>query len=257
MTRDRVIVERTGNGVATVVIAQEERRNALDQAGFDALADAFEALGRDADAQVVVLTGAGDAFCAGADISGAGGLADRAAARRWMERTHRGPLALHLLPQPTIAAVHGPAAGAGLGLALLCDVRLASPQASFSAPFARMGLVPDFGVSATLPRIAGDAFAADALLSGRRIAADEARAAGLVSRVVEDVRAEAHELAVAVAALPGGAAAAMKRHLRACRPHTVEEVLRRSEPEAQSAAISDPEFAARAAAWFAAKGAAR
>lgn len=248
-----VLVERPASGVATVVVDRPERRGALDGEGFAALAAALEALAVDDETHVVVLTGTAGAFCAGADISGARGLADRADALRWMERTHRGPLALHLLPQPTIAAVDGPAAGAGLGLALLCDLRFASPAASFSAPFSRMGLVPDFGVSATLPRIAGDALATDLLLTGRRLGADEALAAGVVSRVVDDARTEAERAAAGIAALPGGIAREMRRHLRDAAPHTVEDVLRRIEPAAQARTISDPEFAARAAAWFAAK----
>ncbi|WP_157260676.1 enoyl-CoA hydratase/isomerase family protein [Patulibacter minatonensis] len=257
MRTKRVVVERPADGVASVVLDRPDRLNALDQDGFDDLTEAFATVGADPSVRAVVVTGTGRAFCAGADISGAGGLADEDAARRWMERTHRGPLALHHLPQPTIAAVVGPAAGAGLGLALLCDIRLGDPTASFSAPFGRMGLVPDFGVSTTLPAVVGSSLATEALLTGRKIGAEEAVAAGILSRITDDVRAEAETIAARIAALPGDTAAVTKRHLRDCAAHPVDHVLRRLEPDAQARALAHPEFAARARAWFAAKGGAK
>lgn len=246
---------RTDFGVVTVTLDRPDRLNAMDQPVFDALPDVFGALAADDDVKAVVLTGAGRAFCAGADLTGAGGLETFEEAQAWMRAAQRGPSALHALPQPTVAAINGPVAGAGLGLALLCDIRFAAPEATFSAPFVRMGILPDFGTTQLVASQGGDAFAHDLLMTGRRATADEALRVGLVSRIADDVLAEATAVAEQLAALPLGGARAVKAAMREARRLPLADVLSALEPDGQAAAVTAPGFKEAAAAWLASRGA--
>src|SRR4051794_10494984 len=145
MSQMTLTVERRSGGIVVVVLNRPERLNALDDELLAALPSALDSLARDISTRVVILTGAGAGFCAGADLTSLRAIsADRAAVGAWMRRGQRGCASLRRLPQPTIAAVNGAAAGAGLGLALGCDLRVGAATASFSAPFVRMGLCPDF-----------------------------------------------------------------------------------------------------------------
>lgn len=246
-------LSRTDDGVVTVTLDRPDRLNALHQPIFDALPEVFGALAADDDVKAVVLTGAGKGFCAGADLSGTAGFATWEEAQAWMQAAQKGPAALYALPQPTIAAINGPVAGAGLGLALLCDIRFAAPTASFSTPFVRMGIVPDFGTTKLVASQGGDAFAHDLLMTGRRATADEALRAGLVSRVVDDVHAEAAATAAQLAAMPLGGARAVKAQARAAKTLPIEDVLATLEPDGQATAVTAPGFAEAAAAWFASR----
>jgi enoyl-CoA hydratase/carnithine racemase len=201
------------------------------------------------------LTGAGAGFCAGADLAGARPPLDFGGAKSWMQEVHRGPLALWRLTQPTIAAVNGPAAGGGLGLALSCDIRIAGPDATFSAPFVRMGLVPDFGVSRLLPRIVGTSAAMELILTGRNVGAEEAARIGLISQIAEDPLAAGVALAERIAAMPASATRRIKALMRDASDSDHEAVLSELEPDAQAAGISDPQFIERVTAWHTTKSA--
>jgi enoyl-CoA hydratase len=178
--------------IATLTLHRPERLNALSDA---MLAAFFAALDRVAasTARVMVLTGAGRGFCAGFDLSLAASIespAGEPAAFGWAQRQERfGALVTRLraLPQPVIAAVNGAATGAGLGLALACDVRLAGASARFSSAFVKVGMSScDVGVSWLLPRAIGTSRAFELMLTGRMIGATEAERIGLVSACVED-----------------------------------------------------------------------
>ena len=247
-------VDRPHDGVAVVVLNRPGRLNALDGALFAELPRVFEALSRDEGVRVVVLAGAGDGFCAGADlVGGESPPSDFDGAKAWMQAVQRGPLALYRLPQPTIAAVSGPAAGGGLGLALACDIRIAAPTAAFSAPFVRMGLTPDFGVSRLLPRTVGTALAMELMLTGRRVDAEEAALTGLVSQVTDDPLAASVALAGRISSMPAASVQRIKALVRDAADADHETVLGELEPAAQAAGLSDGRFQERVSAWFAAK----
>ena len=244
-------VEHPSDGVALVTLDRPERLNALnDELLLTALPETFANLAVDASVRVVVVTGEGRGFCAGADLDCSGfSQPTPLESAQFTARSHQTPVNVRRLPQPTIAAVNGPAVGAGFGLALACDLRFAGPDARFGAPFAGMGLVPDFGVSYFLPRFVGTATALDILFSGRLVGAEEALALGLVSRIEQDVLAAALESAAVLAAMPPFALATTKANVyRAMELDLVGEVLEQ-EVRAQAVALHGSEFPERYAAW--------
>lgn len=180
-----VTVEQAA-GVATLVLNRPEKLNALSDEMVDAFFSALDGIA-ESDARVLVITGAGRGFCAGFDLSFAGeGSGD---AIFWARRQERfGSLVTRIrnIPQPTIAAVNGAATGAGLGLALACDTRIASTAARFSSAFIRVGMSScDVGVSWLLPRAIGTTRAFEMMLTGRMVEAEEAERIGLVLRLTE------------------------------------------------------------------------
>jgi enoyl-CoA hydratase len=200
-------VEPNDNGVTHVVLNRPERLNALDAESVEQLHDALTAIARDPSCRVVVLRGAGQHFCAGADLAGHGvapGGDGSRSPQDWMAtQQHIAGLVprLRALPQPVIAAVHGAASGGGFALALASDVRICAQDARFNAAFVRVGLSGcDIGVSWLLPRLVGAARAFDVLLTGRFLDAIEAERIGLVSRVVpgDELIARADALAAAI-----------------------------------------------------------
>lgn len=205
-------------GVATLTLNQPEERNPLSSAMKGALVAALERCAADASLGAVVIAGSGSAFCAGGDVKRAAGppptLEERAAALAQLQRI---PQLIASLPQVVIAAVNGPAMGAGLGLACACDLRIASTAARFGTAFLRIGLSTDFGVGWLLPRIVGPARARQMLLLGEILDADQALGSGLVTRVVEplELAGAARELAERFANGPRTALAAVKRNLEA------------------------------------------
>jgi enoyl-CoA hydratase/carnithine racemase len=249
-------VDRHDDGIAVVVLNRPEHLNALDQSLLEAVRDTFESLREDRSVRVVIVTGQGRAFCARFDLHalgpGSGPPSDLAGATEWMQSVQRGPLALYQLEQPTIAAVNGAAAGGGLGLALGCDLRIAAPSATFSAPFVRMGLGPDFGCAGLLPRIVGMTRAMEILLSARRVGAEEALAIGLASRIADDPLAASLALAREIAAMPAEGPARVKAMVRAAATADHVAVLTEIEPRGQAAALVHPDFRALAASWLAA-----
>lgn len=172
--------------VATVTLAAADTKNAIPDAGWDELRAAFVTLAALRDVRAVIVRGAGSAFCSGADLRDAAGDGGGGPARK-LERLRRlrdAALALHQLPQPTIAAVDGVAAGAGFNLALGCDIVVASDRARFTQIFVRRGLSLDFGGAWLLPRILGPHKAKELAFLGDVISAEQAHELGLVNHVV-------------------------------------------------------------------------
>lgn len=179
---DDVLLTRRDGGVLTLTLNRPKRKNAIDGELWDALRAQLTVAGDDPDVRAVVLTGAGGAFCAGADLSGgvsAGHPLER------MRKINEVALLLHELPVPSVAAVDGVAVGAGWNLALGCDLVVATPAARFSQIFARRGLSLDFGGSWLLPKLVGMQQAKRLALLAEMIDAAEAYRLGLVTWVVE------------------------------------------------------------------------
>ena len=178
------------DGVRVVTLARPERRNALTPEGLDAL----EAAVTDADRPVVYLRGEGPAFCAGADLDVVADL-DRKQAEAFAERGQRVADAIEEAESAVVAGIDGPARGGGVELALAADLRVATPEATFAEPGVKLGLFGAWGGTVRLPRVVGEGEALDLALSGRTIDAEAARRMGLVSRVTDDPRAVADDLA--------------------------------------------------------------
>ncbi|MFF0085871.1 enoyl-CoA hydratase/isomerase family protein [Streptomyces canus] len=188
MSDDRVLLTHdNGAGVRTLTLNRPHRRNALDDALWRTLRDALAAAGEDRDVRALVLTGAGGAFCSGADIS-RGLRAEHPTYR--MRALSDVALLLHELPVPTVAKVTGVAVGAGWNLALGCDLVVATPGARFSQIFARRGLSLDLGGSWLLPRLVGLQQAKRLTLLAETLDAEQARALNLVTWVVPDAEVD-------------------------------------------------------------------
>jgi 2-(1,2-epoxy-1,2-dihydrophenyl)acetyl-CoA isomerase len=243
-----VLTARDG-GVLTITLNRPDVLNAFDAAMHKALAAALSEA-READVRAVVLTGAGRGFCVGQDLSEFREEAGDIAAR--LRGTYnRNVLALRALEKPVIAAVNGPAAGAGLSFACACDLRVASDGASFVPAFINIGLVPDTGGSYFVARLLGYARAFEWLASGRRLTAAEAHAWGLVSEVVEqDALAErAAELAGSLAAMPTRGIGMTKRLLDRAETASLAEHLE-WEAQLQAAATKSEDFREGVAAFL-------
>lgn len=205
--------------VAQLTLARPEARNALSLTMLEELAAALAAVRDDPEVRVLVLGAQGPAFCAGIDISlidggGTGGPGSPLSYKRLLvERIQPLVLALAELPKPVLAAVGGSAVGAGMDIALACDMRLAGRSASFSESYVRLGLAPGAGGCHFLPRLVGRAKALELLLTGEKVDAQEAERLGLVNRVVadEDLPATVAELAERLAAVPPRAVATIKQ----------------------------------------------
>ncbi len=181
-------VDRTG-GVVTITLDRPERKNAINAAMWDELSTVVGEIARRPADRVVVITGAGGEFCSGADLAEPSAEEEHHLAR--LRRVGDLCLAIARLPQPTIAKVRGVAVGAGLNLALVCDLVVAAEGARFSEIFAKRGLSLDFGGSWILPRLVGMHRAKELALLARIIDAREAAAIGLVNRVVPDAELDA------------------------------------------------------------------
>lgn len=211
------------DGVARLTLHRPEARNALTMDMKLALWDLLPALDANPEARCLLLAGSGTAFCSGGDtkrMKSEGkppSLEDRRRQLRW---EHDIPLGLHELGIPTLAALTGPAAGAGLGLALACDIRLAARSAFITTAYARLGLAGDYGVAWFLTQLAGPARARELFFTGRRVGAEECERLGIVNHVHEDdaLMPAAEEMARTIAAGPPIAHRFMKESLnRACR----------------------------------------
>lgn len=213
-------VDRPRDGVAVLTLDRPDRLNAMTPTMFVELEDAARALDREPGLRVVVITGAGRAFCAGYDLDEATTLVDLGALGMLdlQESACRAVSAVRDIRVPVIAAVDGAATGGGLCLALAADIRLASPRARFSAAFVRIGMsAGDLGLTWTLPRLINPAIAAELCFTGRIMEAAEAERTGLVNRVVaEDELTDAVDAtAEAIAANSPGGVRLTKRALRA------------------------------------------
>lgn len=228
------LLETLNGGIATLTMNRPQVRNALSREMMDALAEALPRLANDAAVRLVVLTGAGAAFCSGGDVKGfaqrAGGApASQSFDHKVTDLRARMEVArwLHEMPKPTLAVIPGPAAGAGLSLALACDLRIAADDAKFTTAFSKIGLSGDFGGSYFLNHLVGAARAREMYFSGQVIRGDEAARIGLVNRAVSvaQLAAAAGAWAAELAALPTIAIGYMKRNLNAGLRGSLSDVL--------------------------------
>lgn len=225
------------DAVALVVFDDPERRNAMTEAMGRALASAVERLAGDDAVRAVVLTGAGAAFSAGGDLAmieekaqagrAARGEPQRGRNRAFMRSFYGLFLAVRELPQPTVAAINGAAIGAGLAVALACDLRFAARDARLGLNFTRLGIHPGMGSTWTLPRLVGPAHAADLLLTGRIVDGVEAERMGLVNRALPADELLPRSLATAaeIAACGPLAVRGARRALRAAPTASLDEQL--------------------------------
>ncbi|GFG75277.1 enoyl-CoA hydratase [Mycobacterium botniense] len=265
MTQADLVLYHVDNRIALITVNDPGRRNAVTAEMSTALRTAVERAETDPDVHAVVVTGAGTAFCAGADLSA---LGDAAARRRWaprwagrrsravdeeLLRIYEGFMAVGKCRLPTIAAVNGPAVGAGLNLALAADVRIAGPGAVFDARFLKLGLHPGGGATWMMQRAVGPQLARAAMLFGLCLDAESAVRHGLALNLADDPVAAALELAAPAAAAPREIVLATKATMRAtASPGWVDSELheraKRAELGPQAKSIQSPEFAARLAA---------
>jgi enoyl-CoA hydratase/carnithine racemase len=215
MGYEQILYEATDR-IATVTLNRPEKLNAWTGVMGREVRQAMDEATRDESVRVIILTGAGRGFCAGADMQLLSGIVDAGAVREGDERSgrpaaageapvradFRGPYAYFpTVPKPIVAALNGATAGLGLVISLYCDLRIAADTAVFTTSFSRRGLIAEHGVSWMLPRLVGLQHGLDLLLSARKISAAEALAMGLVSQVrpaaslMDDVRAYAREMA--------------------------------------------------------------
>jgi len=224
--------------IARIVFDQPGKKNAINAPGWDVLAAALTDFEDDDDARVLVLTGANDEFCSGADLSGGiTGSPDSVASK--LREVNDIIARLHAVPKPTLAVVPGVAAGVGLSLALCCDLVLASEHARFGSVWPRVGLTPDGGAGWLLPRLVGPARAKELVLTAAVIDAAEADRIGLVNRVVAaaELAASAEATAEKLAACPPVVAAASLALLDQAWTRTFAENLD-AEVHAQQAAVA-------------------
>jgi 2-(1,2-epoxy-1,2-dihydrophenyl)acetyl-CoA isomerase len=226
------LLEVVKDGVAVLTLNRPDRLNAMSAPMLDAMLEALPRLADDADVGVVVVTGAGRAFCAGGDVKamaegrefGGTTLEEKAQALRSRMEVSRW---LHEMPKVTIAMVRGAAAGAGLSLALACDLRVASDTARFATAFARVGYSGDFGGSWYLTQLVGSARARELYYTADIVDAPQALALGITNRVVPDARLEDEtmELAARLARGPRIAYRYMKRNFNAAESGTLTDSL--------------------------------
>ncbi len=243
-----VLLYEIRDGIATITLNRPEVLNAFGRP----LQEEFRGTlreAREADVRAVVLTGAGRGFSVGQDLKEFQSGADIPEQLRTLYNANI--QALHTLEKPVVAAINGPVAGGGLGLAFACDLRVASDEATFVPAFVSIGLVPDMGGSFFSSRILGYPRAFEWLCSGRRLSAAEAHAWGLVSEVVEPerVRPRALEIASELAALPTRAIGMTKRLLQNAPTASLGEQLE-LEAQLQRAATEGEDFAEGVAAFL-------
>lgn len=239
-----VSVEVAGDGVAVVRLDDPDRRNALTNGLVDAITSTFDALEADGSIAAVVVTGAGNAFCAGADLSELGESREAG-----LRHIYEGFLRVARSPLVSIAAVNGPAVGAGMNLALACDVVVAGARARFDTRFLALGIGPGGGHTWWLQRRVGPQAAAAMVLCGEILDADAAERAGLAWRAVPDadLLSTAHALAAGAASAPRDLLARTKETLAATAQGTHAEALE-TELVTQVWSMDQPAFAERLAA---------
>jgi enoyl-CoA hydratase len=213
---DKLRLERGDDGVRVLTLNDPEKRNAIGPELRAALLDAVAAVGADREARVLVVTGEGSAFCAGADLPSVFGDLDAqiGVIRDHLSSYYRSFLGIRDLVIPTIAAVQGPAIGAGLNLALACDLCLVGPDAQLGATFSRIGLHPGGGCTYFLTRAVGRQRALRILLEGQTLDAGSAVAYGLALELVDDPLKSARELAELLATRDPDTLADIKRAVR-------------------------------------------
>ena len=218
-------------GIVKVTLNRPEKLNAFGGHMRRDLAEALEKAGSDNDVRVVVITGAGRAFCAGGDVKFMAELIERKDSEefsRLLGSARRVITAIRQMTKPVIAAINGPASGAGFNLALACDLRLASTEATFSQSFVRVGLHPDWGGTYFLPRLVTPNKACEMFFLGDTIDAQEALRLGIVNRVVaaEELEAATQRLAERLRDAPPISIAAAKQAVYMSQKAALEEMLR-------------------------------
>jgi 2-(1,2-epoxy-1,2-dihydrophenyl)acetyl-CoA isomerase len=228
------LLESVDSGIATLTMNRPQARNALTREMMLALSEALPRLAADPAVRLVVLTGAGEAFCSGGDVKGfarsaAGAPATTSFDLKVSDLRARMEVSrwLHEMPKPTLAVIPGPAAGAGLSLALACDLRIAAADAKLTTAFSKIGLSGDFGGSYFLNHLVGAAKARELYFSAQVLRGDEAERIGLVNRAVPAAQlAEAAAAwAAELAALPTVAIGYMKRNLNTGLRGSLADVL--------------------------------
>lgn len=210
------IILNKESGIATILLNRPDNLNAFTIDMVKTWSEMLIECREDDDVKVIVLTGAGKAFCSGGDLRTIGSQSGQTAIERkntlW-ENVHLIPKTLSTIDKPVIASLNGIAYGAGLDMALMCDLRIASDKAKFSEAYIKVGLVPGDGGAYFLPRLVGTAKALELLLTGKVIDAFEAERIGLVNMVVpaDDLAAKTRELAIQLANGPVAAIRATKR----------------------------------------------
>lgn len=227
MADETVKLERDG-AVCRLVLNRPDRLNACTRAMLSELSDALSEIATDDTVRAVVLTGAGRAFCAGQDLMDKGSVEDGRAIRDVLER-HYNPIVrqIRTLDRPVLAAVNGPAAGAGCSLALCCDLVVACESARFAEVFINIGLIPDAGSTYFLPRLIGHARALGLAMLGETIDARTAADWGLIWKAVPDneFADEVGRLAARLAGLPTAAIALIKEAINGGEHHSLEQQL--------------------------------
>ena len=224
-----ILIDRDG-GVATLTLNRPDKLNAFAGTMRDDLPAALDGLAEDDAVRAVIVTGAGRAFCAGADVGYLTRLiesGDFDEATALVEAGRRVVTAVRSMPKPVIAAINGAAAGGGANLALACDLRLASDRASIGQTFNRIGLAPDWGGTYHVPRLVGPARAAELFFFAEMVPAEEAERIGLVNRVVphDELMGLAAEWAAKLAAKPALAIRYAKQAIQRSLGSTVDEML--------------------------------
>ena len=228
------LIESREKGIAVLTMNRPEARNAMSGEMMSALHEALPRLAQDPEIRLVVLTGAGGAFCAGGDVKGFASEAGSGKAPPNMEMRVQGLRAgmelsklLHEMPKPTLAVIPGPAAGAGFSLALACDIRIAADTAKLTTAFSKVGLSGDYGGSYFLTQLVGAAKARELYFTARVILGPEAEAMGIVNKTVPaaELEAEASAYAEQIASLPTIALGYMKKNLNAALHGSLNEVL--------------------------------
>ena len=191
------VIEEMDEGIATITLNRPERFNAFDVPFVTEFRRAFESAIKRSDVDGVVIAGAGKAFCAGGDVSSMRDHLDKNPKQLFLDLTgqfHPVIQGIRRTPKPVVAAVNGAAAGGGYGLALACDLRVASPEARFQPAYSRLGIVPDGGLTFFLPRMVGFGHAQRIILRDDPVKSEEALRLGLVDRVVPqaELRSAAH-----------------------------------------------------------------
>lgn len=236
MTYEHIAVSEH-SGIVTITLNRPDKLNAFIGHMRRDLAEALEHAGSDRSIRVVIITGAGRAFCAGGDVRFMADLMQRHDSEefaRILGAGRRVILAIRQMNKPVIAAVNGPASGAGSNLALACDLRIAATTATFSQSFLKVGLHPDWGGTFFLPRLVTPNKACELFFLGEAIDADEALRLGIVNQVVapEELESATIQLAERLRAAPPIALAAAKQAVYASEAASLEEMLR-YETEAQ------------------------
>jgi 2-(1,2-epoxy-1,2-dihydrophenyl)acetyl-CoA isomerase len=243
MTEPAVLVQRQGQ-ILQLTLNRPDKLNSLTGAMLSDLNDALSDLASDDEIRVLVLSGAGRAFCAGQDLREAGAISGRRDVRNVIER-HYNPIIRQIrsLRVPVVAAVNGIAAGAGANLALACDIVIAAESASFVQAFCRIGLIPDAGGTYFLPRLVGHARALGLAMLGDTIEAKKAADWGLIWQSVPDAEfpAAVDELAKRLAEMPTVALALMKQAMNASGHQSLEQQLA-TEAELQPKAAESEDF---------------